>query len=198
MFFLYPNLPTTPDLNIDRSCSYLNHCIDDLTPERLNSRVNARINQLGLKKKARSDAVGLEDIIISASAKFMLTVDAEVREEYFDDALHFLKDRYGKENVMYCHCHLDESNPHIHVGMVPVTSDSRLCAKSLFNPKTPEQLQTDFHQNVSSHYGLERGQSHAKKYLPLQQFNAQQTKRMLSVLLTPSTPPLSLNKKSRK
>ena len=162
--------------NIDLSRSYLNHCIEELTPDHLNSRVNARIKQLGLKKKPRSDAVGLEDIIISASADFMLTLDAALREQYFADALHFFQQRYGKENVMYCQCHLDESNPHIHVGIVPITSDGRLSAKSLFNPKSLEQLQTDFHDCVSSHYGLERGQSHSKKYLPLQQFKANQAK----------------------
>ena len=53
--------------NIDMYRSYLNHCTEGLTADRLNSRVNARIKQLGLKKKPRVDAVGLEDIIISAS-----------------------------------------------------------------------------------------------------------------------------------
>ena len=81
-----------------------------------------------------------------------------------------------KENVMYCHCHLDESSPHIHVGIVPITPDGRLSAKTLFSPKTLEQLQTDFHRNVSSHYGLERGEHHSKKYLPIQKFKAQQAK----------------------
>ena len=93
----------------------------------------------------------------------MLIMDAAVRENYFLDALHFFQQRYEKENVMYCQCHIDESNPHIHVGIVPITPDGRLSAKSLFNPKSLEQLQNDFHENVSSHYGLERGQSHAKK-----------------------------------
>lgn len=162
--------------NIDLSRSHLNHCIEGLAPDRLNSRVNARIKQLGLKKKPRSDAVGLEDIIISASAEFMLKANATLREQYFTDSLHFFQNRYGKENVMYCHCHMDESNPHIHIGIVPITSDGRLSAKSLFNPKSLEQLQTDFHENVSKFYGLERGQYHAKKYLPLQQFKMNQAK----------------------
>ena len=94
----------------------------------------------------------------------------------FADALHFLQNRYGKENVMYCHCHLDESNPHIHVGIVPVTPDGRLSAKSLFSPKTLEKLQTDFHRDVSSRYDLERGEHHSQKYLPIQKFKAQQAK----------------------
>lgn len=162
--------------NIDLSRSHLNYCIEDLTPDHLVSRVNSLIKQLNLKKHPRSDAVGIEDIIVSASSDFMLNLDIEQRENYFADALHFFQNRYGKENVMYCQCHLDESNPHIHVGIVPVTSDGRLSAKSLFSPKTLEQLQTDFHLAVSSRYGLERGEHHAKKYLPLQQFKAKQAK----------------------
>ena len=165
---------TNPDIDLTRS--RFNYFIEGLTAENLNSRVKARIKQLNLKKRPRSDAVGLEDIVIKASPDFMLNVDAEVREKYFSDALHFLQNRYGKENVMYCQCHLDESSPHIHVGIVPITPDGRLSAKSLFSPKTLEQLQTDFHRDVSSRYGLERGESHAKKYLPIQKFKANQAK----------------------
>lgn len=165
---------TNPDIDLSRS--HLNYFIENLTAENLNSRVKSRIKQLNLKKRPRSDAVGLEDIVVKASADFMLNVDDETRENYFSDALHFFQHRYGKENVMYCHCHLDESSPHIHVGIVPITPDGRLSAKSLFSPKTLEQLQTDFHRVVSQHYGLERGQSHAKKYIPIQKFKAQQAK----------------------
>lgn len=165
---------TNPDIDLTRS--RLNYFIEDLTAENLNSRVKARIKQLNLKKRPRSDAVGLEDIVIKASTDFMLNVDAEIREKYFSDALHFLQNRYGKENVMYCQCHMDESSPHIHVGIVPITPDGRLSAKSLFCPKTLEQLQTDFHREVAQNYGLERGESHSKKYLPIQKFKANQAK----------------------
>ena len=162
--------------NIDLSRSHLNYCIEDLAPDHLSRRVKERISQLHLKKRPRSDAVGIEDIIVSASVDFMLQLDCDTREQYFRDSFHFFQRRYGKENVMYCQCHMDESNPHIHIGIVPITPDGRLSAKSLFCPKTLEQLQTDFHHEVSQHYGLERGEHHSKKYLPLQQFKAQQAK----------------------
>lgn len=162
--------------NIDLSRSHLNYCIEDLSPDHLSRRVKERIAQLHLKKRPRSDAVGIEDIIVSASVDFMLNLDCDTREQYFRDSLHFFQQRYGKENVMYCQCHMDESNPHIHIGVVPITHDGRLSAKVLFCPKTLEQLQTDFHREVSQSYGLERGEHHAKKYLPLQQFKAQQAK----------------------
>ena len=162
--------------NIDLSRSHLNYCIEDLTPDHLSRRVKERIAQLHLKKRPRSDAVGIEDIIVSASVDFMLNLDCDTREQYFRDSLHFFQRRYGKENVMYCQCHMDESNPHIHIGVVPITPDGRLSAKVLFCPKTLEQLQTDVHSEVSQLYGLERGEHHSKKYLPLQQFKAQQAK----------------------
>lgn len=132
-----------------------------------------------MKRKTRVDAVGIEDIIVGASVDFMLQLGAEKREKYFADALHFFQDRYGKENVMYCQCHLDESNPHIHIGIVPVTSDDRLSARDVFSPRSLEELQTDFHLIVSPKYGLERGEHHAKTYLELNQFKAKKEKEEL-------------------
>ena len=107
----------------------------------------------------------------------MLQLSEDRREQYFKDALHFFQRRYEKENVMYCHCHLDEHNPHIHIGVIPVTPDGRLSARDLFNPKSLEQLQTDFHREVSQFYGLERGEHHARNYLELNQFKLQRTKQ---------------------
>ena len=167
--------------NIDLSRSHLNYCIEGLTPDNLNVRVHSRIKQLNLKKHPRSDTVGIMDIVVNASSDFMLQLGSEKQKQYFSDALHFFQNRYGKENVMYCQCHLDESNPHIHIGVIPVTPDGHLSAKILFSPKTLEQLQTDFHLTVSSHYGLERGESHSQKYLPLQQFKAKQAKTKAAV-----------------
>lgn len=168
---------TNPDIDLKRS--HFNHSIENLSPEHLARRVHSRIKQLNLKRKPRDDAVGIEDIIVGASVDFMLQLGSEQREKYFSDALHFFQNHYGKENVMYCHCHLDESNPHIHIGIIPVTSDGRLSARDVFNPKSLEQLQTDFHRDVSSHYGLERGESHSKNYLELNNFKARQAKIQL-------------------
>ncbi len=150
-----------------------------VSPDNLIRNVRQRIKQLNLKRKPRIDAVGLEDIIIGASADFMLQLGASKREQYFTDALHFFQNRYGIENVMYCHCHMDESNPHIHIGVVPVTADGRSSARDVFNPKTLEQLQTDFNFTVAQHYGLECGDHHARNYLELNLFKAQQTKQSI-------------------
>ena len=166
---------TNPDIDLSRS--KLNHSIENLSPDNLIRNVRQRIKQLHLKRKPRIDAVGIEDIVVGASADLMLQLGAEKREQYFTDALHFFQNRYGKENVMYCQCHMDESNPHIHIGVVPVTADGRLSARDIFNPKTLEKLQTDFHCAVAQHYGLERGEHHDRNYLELNHFKVQQTKQ---------------------
>ena len=53
------------------SRSDMNHSIEDLSPAKLSSRVKARIAQLHLKRRPRSDAVGIEDIMVGTSAEFM-------------------------------------------------------------------------------------------------------------------------------
>lgn len=135
--------------NIDLSRSHLNHSIEDLSPENLTNRIRQRIKLLNLKRKLRSDAVGLMDVIVGASVGFMLQLGEEKREQYFRDSLHFFQNRYRKENVMYCYCHMDEHNPHVHIGIIPVTPDGRLSARDVFNPKSLEKLQTDFHRRRS-------------------------------------------------
>ena len=46
----------------------------------------------------------------------------DLREQYCLDAVHFFQEKYGKENVLYCMCHVNESNPHVHIGIPPITS----------------------------------------------------------------------------
>ena len=82
--------------NIDLKRSHLNYCVENLTPDHLSRRVKERIAQLHLKKRPRSDAVGIEDIVVGANVDFMLQLDYETREKYFSDSLHFFQRRYGK------------------------------------------------------------------------------------------------------
>ena len=52
--------------------------------------------------------------------------------------------------------HLDESTPHLHFNLMPVTG-GRLCAKELFDRAALRELQTDFYEVVGKKYGLKRG-----------------------------------------
>ena len=167
------------------SRSEMNHSIEDLSPAKLSSRVKARIAQLHLKRRPRSDAVGIEDIMVGTSAEFMQNMGKDLREQYFFDALHFFQNYYGKENVLYCQYHLGEDNPHIHVGIMPVTPDGRLSASNLFAAKSLKVLRTAFHREVASRYGLaqKRSANCFEKYLELCNFRMERLKFKLESLL---------------
>lgn len=151
--------------NEDLSLSYMNHAIENLSPEQLESRVTDRIAQLELKKHPRCDSIGIEDILVSPSEEFMENVEMGLREQYFKDALHFFQARYGKENVMYCQCHMDESKPHIHVGIVPITSEGQLSATKLFTYQEIKLMTEEFHRAVAEEYTLKCAEHYLNEYL---------------------------------
>lgn len=147
------------------SLSYMNHAIENLSPEQLESRVTDRIAQLHLKKRPRYDSIGIEDILVSPSEEFMDNVELCFREQYFQDSLHFFQARYGKENVMYCQCHMDENEPHIHVGIVPITSEGQLSATKLFTYQESKLLASEFHKDVAEEYTLKCAEHYLNEYL---------------------------------
>ena len=161
--YLTEHTKRNPD--VDLSLSYMNHAIENLSPEELESRVTDRIAQLHLKKNPRYDSIGIEDIMVSPSEEFMDNVELCFREEYFQDALHFFQSRYGKENVMYCQCHMDENEPHIHVGIVPITSEGQLSATKLFTYQESKLLAAEFHRAVAEEYTLKCAEHYLNEYL---------------------------------
>lgn len=50
---------------------------------------------------------------------------------YKDDILPMLEDTFGAENIIGSAIHLDESKPHLHVDIVPLTAEGKLSAKQV-------------------------------------------------------------------
>lgn len=70
---------------------------------------------------------------------------------YFKDALTWLKERHGANNVI---C-VDETSPHLVAYVAPMTKDGRLAARDfLGGPKVMRQLQDGFHTSCGASYGL--------------------------------------------
>ena len=78
--------------------------------------------------------------------------------------------RFGKENIIGFHVHLDESSPHIHALIVPVgirPKSGRECVmwsakfgKNRFEyGRILREMHTSLYEEVGSKYGLERGDS---------------------------------------
>ena len=69
--------------------------------------------------------------------------DEELVKLYRDDIYPMLEDEYGRENIVGAAIHLDESKPHLHLDVVPLTEDGRLSAKEIVGGKGK------MHQNQS-------------------------------------------------
>ena len=63
------------------------------------------------------------------------SVDTLSKDDYIklykDDVLPMLEDTFGADNIIGSAIHLDESKPHLHVDIVPLTEDGKLSAKQV-------------------------------------------------------------------
>ena len=115
------------------------------------------------KRKVRSDAVVLVDIVLVASPEYFRPncvdnwgfYEEDKLKAYTQASLEFLKKEYG-DRLISVSLHVDEATPHIHANVVPITSDGRLSAKDMFNKFELSKLQDKYAESMK-HLGLERG-----------------------------------------
>ena len=149
------NYKSTRNPQIDKSKTRLNYHTVPHEKKYL-PFIDERIKQLSPKRKIKDDAVLITSFILGSDKDFFDRITAEQQKQFFADCTDFFSERYGKENVVSAVVHLDESTPHLHFNLMPVTG-GRLCAKELFDRTALRDLQTDFYETVGKKYGLERG-----------------------------------------
>ena len=149
------NYKSARNPQIDKPTTYLNYHTMPYEKKYL-SFIDKCIKRLSLRRKIKDDAVLITSFILGSDKEFFDGLTAEQQKQFFADCTDFFSERYGKENVISAVVHLDESTPHLHFNLMPVT-DGRLCAKELFDRTALHDLQTDFYEAVGKKYGLERG-----------------------------------------
>ena len=149
------NYKSTRNPQIDKSKTRLNYHTMPYEKKYL-SFIDERIKRLSPKRKIKDDAVLITSFILGSDKEFFDGISPEAQKRFFDDCTEFFAERYGKENVVSAVVHLDESTPHLHFNLMPVTG-GRLCAKELFDRSALRELQTDFYEVVGKKYGLKRG-----------------------------------------
>ena len=149
------NYKSTRNPQIDKSKTRLNYHTVPYEKKYL-SFIDERVKQLSPKRKIKDDAVFITSFILGSDKEFFDRISPEAQKQFFDDCTEFFAERYGKENVVSAVVHLDESTPHLHFNLMPVTG-GRLCAKELFDRSALRELQTDFYEVVGKKYGLKRG-----------------------------------------
>ncbi len=149
------NYKSTRNPQIDKSRTHLNYHTLPHEKKYL-AFIDERIKELAPKRKIKDDAVLITSFILGSNKEFFGGISPETQKQFFDDCTEFFAERYGKENVVSAVVHLDESTPHLHFNLMPVTG-GRLCAKELFDRNALRELQTDFYEVVGKKYGLKRG-----------------------------------------
>lgn len=155
--------------NIDAKMSR-NHAIAVVFNEHggdVAAAILGRIEDAGVKRKVRADAV--THLTVYASMPDYSSRSKDERHQFEDSVKRFLESRYGEGNVVDMRWHFDESTPHLHATVVPITADGRLCAKELFKPtkKSMEKWQRDYYRDVAKpfHYSQpDFGRSAEKGY----------------------------------
>ena len=118
--------------------------------------INERIASLNLKRKVRSDAIYMNTFVLSSGHEFFENMPLDKQEEFFEDCVKFFADKYGAENIISAVVHMDETTPHLHLNLVPITG-GKLCSKDLFSPKKLSMLQSELAEVVGKKWGLKRG-----------------------------------------
>ena len=149
------NYKSTRNPQINKSRTHLNYHTLPYEKKYL-SFIDERIKELAPKRKIKEDAVLITSFILGSDKKFFDDIAPETQKQFFSDCTEFFSERYGKENVVSAVVHLDESTPHLHFNLMPVTG-GRLCAKELFDRTALRELQTDFYETIGKKYGLKRG-----------------------------------------
>ena len=184
-------LRETPNADAERTS--LNQEYINTTERNYWELATERIEEAGAK--VRPDSVRGMEIILTASPEAFPRDEqgqaADMRGSKWAEAnVAFLQAKFGKENVVAMTLHQDELTPHFQAVVVPITSDGRLSAKDLFNPKTLRELQTEYAQAMKP-FGLERGVEHsrAKHEVMRHVYGAQERSRgELGELATPAVP----------
>lgn len=157
-----------------------NHSNKDIDPEKthLNYELTDRdrsipydrqikqyINDNKISKRAlRKDAVLCNEWIITSDKAFFENMSPDQIKNFFETAKNFFAERYGNSNIAYAMVHLDESTPHMHLGLVPM-QNGKLSSKSLFGSRDQlKEIQEAFPRYLNEHgYNLQRGESDSKK-----------------------------------
>ncbi|MDD9709821.1 MobV family relaxase [Sulfitobacter sp. PR48] len=158
---------TRPTPNADENKAHLNKHIFETYNQCFDAIKNA------IPEKRRSNAVLCIEHLITASPNWD-GWGTKKEEEFFKKSLEFLNKKYGKENVVACSIHRDETTPHLIVYVVPIDEKGGLNAKKWLGGRAKlSQTQTDFANEVKN-LGLERGLENSKaRHKTIKQFYAE-------------------------
>lgn len=124
--------------------------------------------------KIRKNGVRLVEFLVTASPDAMNAKTRAEQDAYFADALKYIQDKHGAENVAYAGIHRDETTPHMYIYAVPLDDSGKLNCRQFYGAKNAlSDLQSDFTAQVGEPHGLIRGIKGSKaKHTSIKQYYA--------------------------
>ncbi|MGO2264424.1 MULTISPECIES: MobV family relaxase [Halomonas] len=145
--------------NADPSRLNLNQVLVGGKTNLLHRMVADRIEAGAFNARVRKDSVRAIEFILTASPEWFEKATQDQFNKWQEENIKWLTEKYGEANLASAVLHMDESSPHIHAHVVPITKDGRLSAKDLIggDRKNHSILQTDYAKAMTQ-FGLVRGE----------------------------------------
>lgn len=150
---------TNPDIDTSRSAENY----DLVQSSNYSKTIKSNIEKFATETKTvRKDAVVYCSFIVTSDEQTMKSMTLDKQKAFFEDSVRWFARRYGAENIVNATVHMDETTPHMHIGITPI-ANQRLSAKAIFDKKELTSIQTDFAKEVGEQYGLERGKEGSER-----------------------------------
>lgn len=138
---------------------------EDLKKKGVGIRTHENIILQGSRETMRQLAFGDQQVDYEHGADNSHVTRSPEFEKWAIDMYNFMARKYGEENIAAFVAHLDETNPHIHCTLVPITESGHLSYKEIFVGKDKyeySQRKKQLHDElakINKKWGLERGDS---------------------------------------
>ncbi|RDF87396.1 hypothetical protein DQM23_13680 [Lacticaseibacillus paracasei] len=165
---------SNPDIDVSKSSDNFSVLpLERLDLKRsLHKQVQETIADERVSSRAvRKDAVVLTEWVISSDSTFFERLSRDETKRFFTDAYQWFANHFGADHIPYATVHMDETTPHMHMGIIPLTN-GRLSAKSIFNREALRFIQADLPQKLNEKgWNIERGERGSKrKHLSVERY----------------------------
>lgn len=157
---------SNPDIDVSKSSDNFSVLpLERQNPKRsLHKQVQETIADERVSNRAvRKDAVVLTEWVISSDSTFFEGLSHDETKQFFTDAYQWFANHFGADHIPYATVHMDETTPHMHMGVIPLTN-GRLSAKTIFNREALRFIQADLPQKLNEKgWNIERGERGSKR-----------------------------------
>lgn len=141
---------------------------EELKQKGIGRKTHANIILQGSRETMRKLAFGRQQVDYNNGADNTAVTRSKGIERWATDMYNFIAQKYGEQNIAAFVVHLDETNPHVHCTLLPITNEGKLSWKDFFDGQNKDTFKKHFKTlhdelaEINKKYGLKRGDSVAR------------------------------------